>query len=611
MYHPKKRFSRFIPTIALLLTISGLTAVGIFQVNRIIREECLKTLSEGTAIFANEIRQMFSDDHEQLQTISAMISAHDGDITEFAIQTMPYIPQDVSFSRYSIFLPDQTLLVFENGVYHSKKISFSYAEQLEKAPYVSDVLISKYDGQKVIFHTVPIIRDNKTVALLYGVTAVSKLPELFPSKLYNGQAKLLIVDGKNGELLMNSMDGELFNIYSEAHPPKYATSSGNSTQWFEKLLNGTPGSLSFRNEADGRNYYAYTKTTTINNWRAIVVAPEEAVFERAKKINEVFRLLLLLITLLIISYTTYFYLRMRKDMAIQASRIRLMGNIDKTTKLLNRNAYESRLLEWRRSEKRDQCVIYIDANGLRTLNNTIGHRAGDAMLRDIGLGIKEVFGEESAYRIGGDEFIIFVPEAQQEEIPAKTARLQELLAAKDHTVSIGMAFPKEDADLAQLISEAEKLMYEAKRQYYANQQDKQTMRKLNMKLEKMLQEKQDADHFLTLVAKDFMGAYVVDLDTDAIRVIYHPIYFQQALSQSKYRFQKAMSIYSDAFVAPVYQDAFMIFISYNRLISELDAGRTPALHYAKQDGSKVVLQIHKGKEYSKTNRETFWIFTKE
>lgn len=98
-----------------------------------------------------------------------------------------------------------------------------------------------------------------------------------------------------------------------------------------------------------------------------------------------------------------------------------MSMVDKTTQLLNRNAYEELLRLYANKYEANLCVIYIDANGLRQLNNTIGHSAGDSLLQAIGQNIIELFGHDHSYRIGGDEFIIFCRDANINEVKDKLA----------------------------------------------------------------------------------------------------------------------------------------------------------------------------------------------
>lgn len=111
-------------------------------------------------------------------------------------------------------------------------------------------------------------------------------------------------------------------------------------------------------------------------------------------------------------------------------KIREMGMIDYLTGLLNRNSFQSNVPEYARLKSVPLACIYIDANGLHELNNSAGHAEGDRMLRDIAGTLKREFGEEHSYRIGGDEFVIFVVGKTEEEIVQRLERVERDIEAK-------------------------------------------------------------------------------------------------------------------------------------------------------------------------------------
>lgn len=146
--------------------------------------------------------------------------------------------------------------------------------------------------------------------------------------------------------------------------------------------------------------------------------------------------------------------------------IQRMGTIDAITGLKNRNCYEERLRQYIDGTSKDLHCIYMDANGLHELNNTLGHAAGDEMLRSIADAIKELFGKDSSYRVGGDEFVVFCEKLSEDEILKKLDEMKNALLENDYYVSIGVVKGDSDKDISKLVSEAEKKMYEAKRKYY-------------------------------------------------------------------------------------------------------------------------------------------------
>lgn len=103
---------------------------------------------------------------------------------------------------------------------------------------------------------------------------------------------------------------------------------------------------------------------------------------------------------------------------------------------------------------------------MHELNNTSGHEAGDEMIRYIGRTITQLFGNANAYRIGGDEFVIFCLGSTKEAVADKIRRMEEILHEKRYKVSIGEAWNDDKIGLKKQIAIAERQMYTAKQKYY-------------------------------------------------------------------------------------------------------------------------------------------------
>lgn len=112
-------------------------------------------------------------------------------------------------------------------------------------------------------------------------------------------------------------------------------------------------------------------------------------------------------------------------------RLRLAANTDALTGLHNFRYFYDRLEEEiARAERRSMAlaVVYFDIDGLKQINDTHGHLAGDAVLRTLGRAIEaSVRTEDVPARYGGDEFAIVMPETAREEAEKVVQRLMALL----------------------------------------------------------------------------------------------------------------------------------------------------------------------------------------
>lgn len=146
-----------------------------------------------------------------------------------------------------------------------------------------------------------------------------------------------------------------------------------------------------------------------------------------------------------------------------------LGQKDKLTGMKNRNAYEMELYEMPEKCKEALACIYIDANGLKQLNDNHGHKKGDEMLKTLAGLIRKYFGEELSYRIGGDEFVVFMPDPGYCEISKKAEALMTEIEDSGFHAAVGWKIHDLDClSMTTLIKDAEGYMYQKKSDFYKN-----------------------------------------------------------------------------------------------------------------------------------------------
>ena len=128
-------------------------------------------------------------------------------------------------------------------------------------------------------------------------------------------------------------------------------------------------------------------------------------------------------------------------------------------------------------------VGVFDVNGLKSINDRLGHEYGDMVISDAANALKTVFGGERVYRVGGDEFVIIVEGEPAEEIDTYTKALKDTLERHnktgklydvDLTISQGYAVYVEggDTEYKQVFRRADEAMYKDKEQFYRGKRDR-------------------------------------------------------------------------------------------------------------------------------------------
>ena len=112
-------------------------------------------------------------------------------------------------------------------------------------------------------------------------------------------------------------------------------------------------------------------------------------------------------------------------------------------------------------------VIFADLNGLKEVNDLLGHSTGDVLLKDAAKVLRAIFNEENIYRAGGDEFSIIVLGMTEEDIKEKIDAIRSASEEYDLvSFALGGASVDNAKDIRQALRKADERMYEDKRKYY-------------------------------------------------------------------------------------------------------------------------------------------------
>jgi diguanylate cyclase (GGDEF)-like protein len=157
----------------------------------------------------------------------------------------------------------------------------------------------------------------------------------------------------------------------------------------------------------------------------------------------------------------------------QVEQLRALAERDPLTGLLNRRTFMRKLereVDRARRYDRALALALCDLDHFKALNDTHGHPAGDDALRHLAEVLETgLRGGDSAFRIGGDEFALLLPEASEADAGGAVRRLADAFRASAQPrfaglgISFGVAMMHAAADAEELIRQADAALYEAKR----------------------------------------------------------------------------------------------------------------------------------------------------
>jgi diguanylate cyclase (GGDEF)-like protein len=144
-----------------------------------------------------------------------------------------------------------------------------------------------------------------------------------------------------------------------------------------------------------------------------------------------------------------------------------MAITDELTGLYNRHYMRDelrRMTAYAARRDRPFAIVSLDVDGLKTVNDSRGHEAGDALLRGIADALRAVLrSEDIAVRTGGDEFVVLLPDADRGEAVKVAYRIRQRIAGfGGHGVSTGIAVWRRGSEPEEALRDADAELYRAK-----------------------------------------------------------------------------------------------------------------------------------------------------
>ena len=183
-------------------------------------------------------------------------------------------------------------------------------------------------------------------------------------------------------------------------------------------------------------------------------------------------------------------------------RIRFHASHDSLTRLVNRHTameYLADAVQQAAAEKQQVAVLFLDLNRFKDINDTLGHAAGDELLRQVARRLRSsVRAADITSRLGGDEFAVILPALHDSS--SLQVCVDKVLYAFSHpfniagrevymSASVGIAlYPTDAADADTLISCADMAMYHAKSgggawQYYNEDMNQRISDRVNLEMD--------------------------------------------------------------------------------------------------------------------------------
>ena len=138
---------------------------------------------------------------------------------------------------------------------------------------------------------------------------------------------------------------------------------------------------------------------------------------------------------------------------------------DSLTGLLNRHAYHADICK---NPEEITALLSIDMNGLKAINDNLGHAAGDEALVTLALCFRRALkSRQFGYRIGGDEFVILCRKTSQDEMTELIGRIENYVGDTKYDCAVGYSYSADGKkSVDDMLKESDMMMYAVKERYY-------------------------------------------------------------------------------------------------------------------------------------------------
>lgn len=156
---------------------------------------------------------------------------------------------------------------------------------------------------------------------------------------------------------------------------------------------------------------------------------------------------------------------------VHEHQLRQLIYYDALTDLHNRHSFTRRIESITAKHNKEVGIVFVDVNGLKSVNDLYGHEAGDRLIVDTAKKLCAFFAKKDIFRVGGDEFVIVQQGVTRSEFEANVAELNNALSVVDNAsgrkqASVGYSWELNATNINKLINSADERMYADKQKSY-------------------------------------------------------------------------------------------------------------------------------------------------
>ena len=263
--------------------------LGSFYVSWVItkqeEEKCMGNLYSSTYELAAKINNQMSSATKILNIVSdTIIKAEKADSPEVR-SVLRDLRSCLIFSHLELLLPGDKVLL-PNG--YTKDVSgiLSFEEEESKGIHLSDRTTGIHGEEcEILRYFMPVKKNGKVIGVLYAVVDLSKLPQMWNTTIYEGNADVVVLNAQSKEIIMDTWHGqagELSDFATRTTKPGY-----DINQLWEDIDNQRSGHTVFLSQTTNEYLHFTYVPVGSNNWMVNLSVPESVAFASANRYKKI------------------------------------------------------------------------------------------------------------------------------------------------------------------------------------------------------------------------------------------------------------------------------------------------------------------------------------
>lgn len=463
-----KEIKRLLPVIGITVFTLVISLVLYGKVMEREQTRCWRELSSTAQAIGREITTKLQDEIVKLHLVREIMLEEDiCDADDIESLHLELLQTASIFSRVDILFSDNTLV--SNGLERTTERWIDLTEIAERGEHITTRQIDAKTGKECVYYVLPVIKNDEALAVMVAMIEPESLAEAFAPIYYNGQINICLIDVRDGNYIMDTWHKELGNAYEMGG--RETLRGYENVDIYEDFIHLQTGVTAFWSHTTGKPLYMYYTPVNMFDWQLLIFAQEEVLFGNLLELRKVFVFAGVVEAVLLMLYFAWNIRTVRllekgnAEISRQKEELKHISYWDMLTSMYNRNKYTVVMETFNGQKIQKAGTAYIDLNGLKKINDTQSHEAGDHYIQNAAKIISDIF-VKRCYRIGGDEFVIFVSEMEQREFEEKITLIQKNMKSAHISIAIGFAWEEECESLPELLKVAEKRMYADKECYY-------------------------------------------------------------------------------------------------------------------------------------------------